>query len=521
MAPPDLQYDGDIPIDEDYYARFDLLMHATTPEAFLIELQQVWKDANIAGKARFARAYFGLTRARIRELWDIAPYAVAHARTSTPPHTDPRLYDLFAAVEVLHDFKRESVARIECGNEVPAGFDELVWPEIDDVEERFIGFLASQRWLAFPSGTILNPLYGRRLTKTRCNLRRYLARHPEATKEDILNYQGANFATQMRNRTERPLVAADVLTTMDGNEAKLEKMIQVASVIHAIGQQFEDLPFLLDARGNNMGRAILGIMAGAQAMFQHFVIDPTVVAQLATLPDRVAFAIYWARRNTIAPRWTVYEADASWFDPAVTKVRGASSSRGGPYMDVRPTQDVFMPREGRPQVVLTGVDLAQSRVLFEIVDPPMTYKASMGKRESSNYVSINRLARVADQVRKPSGPLPSPYTLKDVLPRLSHQALFALKRAGDWGMVEHCRRYRMVFITKDKMAAMYAYLRGAPCIFLQDELIKSHHVFRYSFVMARPTLAGGPAMEHRARSLPTGRSHTPSGPRRKVASAGA
>jgi hypothetical protein len=35
-----------------------------------------------------------------------------------------------------------------------------------------------------------------------------------------------------------------------------------------------------------------------------------------------------------------------------------------------------------------------------------------------------------------------------------------MKRAGDWGQVEHCARYNKVFVTHDALAALYAFYRG-------------------------------------------------------------
>ena len=73
----------------------------------------------------------------------------------------------------------------------------------------------------------------------------------------------------------------------------------------------------------------------------------------------------------------------------------------------------------------------------------------------------------------------------------SEDLLVALKRAGDWGQVEHCRRYNKVFVTGDRLAAMYAWYRGIRFVYMQyqehfeDELPNFTSFFRYSFVMRR------------------------------------
>lgn len=73
---------------------------------------------------------------------------------------------------------------------------------------------------------------------------------------------------------------------------------------------------------------------------------------------------------------------------------------------------------------------------------------------------------------------PRPFHGKDqtsrnlnMLIRWSVPFLFALKRAGDWGQVEHCARYRKIFFTMDRLAALYAHMRGVPYVFIMvDEL---------------------------------------------------
>jgi hypothetical protein len=51
---------------------------------------------------------------------------------------------------------------------------------------------------------------------------------------------------------------------------------------------------------------------------------------------------------------------------------------------------------------------------------------------------------------------------------VSNAANFALKRAGDWGMIEHCARYDHGFVTADKLAAAYARAKGVCVMYLDD-----------------------------------------------------
>ena len=79
------------------------------------------------------------------------------------------------------------------------------------------------------------------------------------------------------------------------------------------------------------------------------------------------------------------------------------------------------------------------------------------------------------------------------LSRLSASALYSVKRAGDWAQVRHCKRYCKIFVTRDKLAAMYASLVGVRFVFIsyeqhcQGDDIPSNcePFFRHTFVMSK------------------------------------
>ena len=43
----------------------------------------------------------------------------------------------------------------------------------------------------------------------------------------------------------------------------------------------------------------------------------------------------------------------------------------------------------------------------------------------------------------------------------------ALKRAGDWGQIEHCKRKKLIFVTADRLTALYAAYRDVPFLFVK------------------------------------------------------
>jgi hypothetical protein len=60
----------------------------------------------------------------------------------------------------------------------------------------------------------------------------------------------------------------------------------------------------------------------------------------------------------------------------------------------------------------------------------------------------------------------------------------ALKRAGDWGQIEHCKHKGIVFVTSDVMSAVYAAYRDVMLLFVTHADRASMNTARFSFVMS-------------------------------------
>jgi hypothetical protein len=65
---------------------------------------------------------------------------------------------------------------------------------------------------------------------------------------------------------------------------------------------------------------------------------------------------------------------------------------------------------------------------------------------------------------------------------------FALKRFGDWGQVQHCARYGMVFVTTDKPAFLYAMVKNARAMLMIVDAKGAPGCLAYSFVMFNPSV---------------------------------
>ena len=66
----------------------------------------------------------------------------------------------------------------------------------------------------------------------------------------------------------------------------------------------------------------------------------------------------------------------------------------------------------------------------------------------------------------------------------------ALKRASDWGQIEHCKQKGIVFVTSDIMSALYAAYRDVKLLFVTHADRASMNTARFSFVMSGSKTAG-------------------------------
>ena len=121
--------------------------------------------------------------------------------------------------------------------------------------------------------------------------------------------------------------------------------------------------------------------------------------------------------------------------------------------------------------------------------------------ECASYVSSKK--KVADRLgnaeeRRPE--MPENYevlTERDAgamqlelfLRSVPREVQLSLKRAGDWAQVQHCRRTGAVFVTRDRLAAMYAYATGTACVLyrnmwsIEDDFSK--HIFTFTRAVSR------------------------------------
>jgi hypothetical protein len=159
----------------------------------------------------------------------------------------------------------------------------------------------------------------------------------------------------------------------------------------------------------------------------------------------------------------------------------------------------------------------KSQVQFEFVGPngPKEYGYKVhSRRPAYNPININQVGKPDIHRTVSAGwytdvstghsdfeTLCSAPNMKKFIDRLKAKGLHAaapsaLKRAGDWGQIEHCKKNNIIFVTADRLSALYAMYRDVPVLLVKhsDHIQKDDtatHV-QYSFCM-------GGSMEARQR----------------------
>jgi hypothetical protein len=89
----------------------------------------------------------------------------------------------------------------------------------------------------------------------------------------------------------------------------------------------------------------------------------------------------------------------------------------------------------------------------------------------------------------------------------------ALKRAGDWGQIEHCKRKKLIFVTADRLTALYAAYRDVLLLFVKHATdpvsdTNGDTYAHFSFIMCGSVAARAACCTRTSRLAPAGPSRT-------------
>jgi hypothetical protein len=411
--------------------------------------------------------------------------------THAPPQMHAKLAKFFAAVDSIHDFGIDTINFVaeDMATDFPAGLKP------DDVvnENRFIRRLANMSSLQWADGTQLpNPAYRGNFVDAPFDFRHAVAQQPAATLDDLYekqqnHYRGKNSSTGVQ------FVPIDVWAIVEEKNKETIQVVQLTQMAECIGvmrRRLGSCTFVVDASGNKLWDGLLGARFLNKTFWKRFKTEPAT----ATTQDLDAILRTYISRldpDLDAVEWTVETVDANLWD-------AGNNASPFPINTTQATGPIF-PTSLGPQIALHGITNRGERKVHAIITEEGASKPivmAMTNNQTTMEFSTNHLR---DVIEKHS--LPQMYMnvglkwnhsyktpMEAALFKLAPATLFALKRSGDWGQVQYCARHRAVFWTADKMAALYAWVRGvrfiwAHSIEMVDDMPGIPHMIQYSFVV--------------------------------------
>ena len=319
-------------------------------------------------------------------------------------------------------------------------------------KNRFMKFMFGTRRFLFGDEYVENPVFDQDFTKGGATIK---------------NGQSIDSAFQVTPAC-RDCVAVDLWLFPEPDikrkEVWLSQLSDICREIRTFFWKKRGSTFLCDTPSYLM-KVLLNLRVCARAFSQKYNVkykDTRRVAQSAGLAD-----VIQQLNERVAVEWATVACDATMLDAADHGVLDGT-------LDTRATGQVFH-ASSVATVRLMGVATEQSGDAAEDDDseddePGLTYKCSYAvtcAREGVDVVKHDVDARSVDWSTSSCGAL---IAGQIDLPfyTIGSAANFALKRAGDWGMVEHCAKFDHVFVTSDKLAALYARMKGVCVLYLND-----------------------------------------------------
>ena len=365
---------------------------------------------------------------------------------------DPRILDLIGMADIIHDFDDTRYVR-----------ERAVFPnEIDmvmlDKESCFVRKMAQVSFLTFGNEKVPNPAFGA-VFLDRYDLKtdsyKTLNNTPWTRLGGICARQATETKLQLKNRRE--IVCADIMAPLSSGkrDKRVLKMEQVAMVIRVMNEKFGfSADFVVDNEGNPLHTLVISVMNLRQGFFEMYATQPKY-SESKDLSEALLVIL----QQTQLPNWKIVTVDATVFDTAPNSrmFELCPDDKTGTILGLSPGislqgLDVKYRANGMVQVAHVRIELFGRTLLMR--GPECTQKFS--KRNISRLIDLDDRSPINDE-------------RDEYLRSLGKDTLYALKRAGDWGQVEHCVKFDRVFFTSDKLAALYAHARGCRYVYMRFE----------------------------------------------------
>ena len=327
-------------------------------------------------------------------------------------------------------------------------------------EEECINKLSTMPKLQFLDGTIIeNPFYKLDIS----TLDIFTEDHPITYKDFVKNCINKNTHNSHKRSFSVEIFGNNPNET-DKSIYRLEKN-GIIRLLYYINEMTDHarLDFQLDNVNEPFCKLLFSLSYIKDSMDYMYRVDPDIVEymannQLGYLDKKPWFATY---------------SDSNLFDPSITFVENDGIEH---YMrDNRPTGSIYDINICSYQVYLDGVKYDESEPHKSKINTHVTIAENQLddtffiydelSQDTFSFKNIRRTINDANVYNHVSPP--NANTIPLHLYKYTDETILALKRAGDWGQVEHCKRYNKIFVTGDRYAALYAYFRKVPSLLIR------------------------------------------------------
>jgi hypothetical protein len=341
----------------------------------------------------------------------------SEVRTCDDKH-DVRVYELLQYIDSIHDAKAvrgitaDRIYDVLGKPQLPVGFNSKAR------EAEVIDFLRFREKLTFGSDVVPNPLY------------RADIQLPQIVPLSDVAKQSRDRKISKHDRTWPLTIAMDKKQTTGKTLLQFRQILETISFMRTwFGNDRTFQPDLF----HPITCFLLAMHLIDDAFHNKFVVQHDFAA--GKYHDEINEILRLHVRQP--PGWCVRVSDANAYDASIADKRLR-------YDRENVTGDVFRSDVQSGQVSLRGLGSSGKNVTV-VLDgtESITFHAS----DAHLYTSTTSVF----------GPLIPGTGMRS---SRSDRLLLAMKRAGDWGQVEHCKRFHKVFVTHDALAALYAFYRG-------------------------------------------------------------
>lgn len=274
----------------------------------------------------------------------------------------------------------------------------------------------------------------------------------------------------------------------DSFRRKVICVTQIADLCRCMRVAFgRDARFMPDC-GDMIVQSLLGIKFSYRSFVKYFEVDGYADPQVhKAFQDAHALA---------QVSWSSWYCDATLMDSkeAIDNLQFDDTPTGKVFHDDSPVQIELSPRNSIPSPRRYSYSLTSlvSSVEGEPLGTEIHREVSLAYAGRSNVVGPVE-SWVCDGVEVDHSATEAAIEIERLAPawiagrtgpgedREGAVAL-AIKRAGDWGMVKHCKDNNMVFVTTDRFAALYAIFMDVPLLFLHTSQPEATFA-QYSFAL--------------------------------------